>query len=409
VTRTFDLIVVGGGPAGCACAERAAGTGLSTLVIEKSSFPRSKPCAAGLTFRSLALLGGRSEPLAHRRLFRAGIVFGDGLALTVESPDVLVATTTRRQLDAGLADDAATAGARFEFASAVESIELERNAVRVRAGGREWRAAYAVVADGARGGGRRALGLRPLTLGGGLYVRAYPGSRSRLEPFSDRVWFDPTAAARGYGWIFPKSDHLNVGIFSQRPLSVRYSQALERFLRLYGLERWRLEGPTAFPIPVRRPRDADGTGLALFAGDAAGLADPITGEGIAWALASGRTAAEEVARALGDGSDALSSYSERVTREIVPGLDAITRKGNFVYSLGPDFLGLAARMPLVRALFAPLWRAASRRSGDVPRVTVTPCADGAVRVRSAARGRRPAGAGGAVDGGASPGAGGTRP
>jgi flavin-dependent dehydrogenase len=216
-----------------------------------------------------------------------------------------------------------------------------------------------VVADGARGAGRSMLGLAPLTSGGGLYVRARPESGELLEADA-RLLFDPTVVRRGYGWIFPKRDHLNVGVFSQRALHGGLRPALESFLAARGLSGWRTEGPFAYPIPVRRPADALGAGRVLFSGDAAGLVNPVTGEGISSAILSGRLAAEAISKALGTERGALSVYKETVAREVVPMTDGSRRNGNIAYGLGPGLMRLAARTPVLRSLVGPAWRAATR-------------------------------------------------
>jgi geranylgeranyl reductase family protein len=360
LNETFDLIVVGAGPAGSSCARRAAELGLTVVVLEKATFPRAKPCGAGLTDKALRLLGGEQEPVEQRRLHSAEIAFGRHLSLIVDSQDALVATTTRRELDALLVRAAETAGATVEFGRAVEALAPDGAGVRVTSGSDSMTAGHVVVADGARGTGRHMLGLTPVRMGGGLYVRARPASGELPEHLFGSLLFDPTAASRGYGWIFPKGDHLNVGVFSQHELRGGFRRDLDAFLVLRGLTGWLTEGPFAFPIPVRRPADALGTDRVLLAGDAAGLANPVTGEGISSAILSGRVAADTIAESLDSGVAASAAYARRVEEEVVPMIDGSRRKGEFVYGLGPGFLKLVARTPILKAVIAPAWRAATR-------------------------------------------------
>ena len=360
MSESFDLIVVGAGPAGSSCARRAAELGLSVAVLEKSTFPRFKPCGAGLTERALRLLNGEQASVEHRRFDTAEIAFDRHLSLLVRGPETLMATTTRAELDALLARKAEAAGAEVEFGRAVTGLAHEGEGVRVRVGSDSMTARHVVVADGARGPGRRMLGLTPLPMGGGIYVRVFPGTGGLPELAGGRVLFDPTAAKRGYGWVFPKGDHLNVGVFSQCELSTRLKRDLDAFVAHRGFGAWRSEGPFAFPIPVGRPADALGTDRMLFAGDAAGLVNPVTGEGISSAILSGRLAAEAVSESLGTGRAASASYARRITAEVVPMTDGSRKKGGFVYGLGPGFLRLVARTPVLRAIIAPAWRAAMR-------------------------------------------------
>ncbi|MCK4410545.1 MAG: NAD(P)/FAD-dependent oxidoreductase [Candidatus Eisenbacteria sp.] len=362
MSEAFDVIVVGAGPAGSSCARRAGELGLSVTVLEKSTFPRFKPCGAGLTEKALRLLNGEQAPVEHRRFDTAEIAFDRYLSLLVGGPETLLATTTRAELDALLAGEAEAAGAELEFGRAVTGLEREGEGVRVRVGGDSMTACHVVVADGARGAGRRMLGLTPLKMGGGIYVRAFPGAGGLPELLGGRVLFDPTAARRGYGWIFPKGDHLNVGVFSQCELCADLRRDLDVFVARRGLGGWHREGPFAFPIPVGRPADALGTDRVLFAGDAAGLVNPVTGEGISSAILSGRLAAEAVSESLDTGRAVSASYARRIEAEVVPMTDGSRKKGDFVYGLGPGFLRLVARTPGLKAVIAPAWRAAMRDS-----------------------------------------------
>jgi geranylgeranyl reductase family protein len=360
VSESFDVIVVGAGPAGSSCARRAAELGLSVTVLEKSTFPRFKPCGAGLTERSRLLLKGEQAPVERLRFDTVEIAFDRHLSLIVSGRETLIATTTRTELDVLLLRAAEAAGATVEFGRVVTDLTHEGEGVRARIGSDSVTAGHVVVADGARGAGRRMLGLSPLRMGGGIYVRVFPGTGELPELSGGRVLFDPTAAKRGYGWVFPKGDHVNIGVFSQCELSTRLKRDLDTFVTLQGFGTWQSEGPFAFPIPVGRPPDALGTDRVLFAGDAAGLVNPVTGEGISSAILSGRLAAEVVSESLDTGGAAFASYERRIRAEVVPMTDGSRKKGDVVYGLGPGFLKLAARTPVLRALIAPLWRAATR-------------------------------------------------
>jgi geranylgeranyl reductase family protein len=372
---TKDLIVIGGGPCGSSCARRAAELGLSVLLLERATFPRAKPCAAGLTDKALALLGTDALAVQHRRFESAEIAFAGAMSLIVSCEETLVATTTRRELDEHLMELAGRAGATVQDSRSVDMVEEEAGAVRVRAGSDVLTAGYVVAADGARGTTRRKLGLRPLTMGGGIYVRSRPPSGDLPEERAARLLFDPTATKRGYAWVFPKRDHLNVGIFSQRPLDASIKEDLRSFLELHELGQWPAEGPFAFPIPVSRPRDALGTERVLFAGDAAGLVNPVTGEGISSAVLSGRIAAESVAARAGwrGGTGPAADYARGVREEVLPMTDASRRKGALAYGLGPGLIRFLARARVTRAAIGPAWRAATAGSESLAfRVVVPP-------------------------------------
>lgn len=378
---TYDVIVVGAGPAGSSCAARASELGLSVLLLERAAFPRPKPCAAGLTGHALAVLGRKVDPVLHRRVRIIEIACGGSRLLAFSADDALIATTTRRELDPLLACLAEDAGAAIEYGVNILSIEEEGERVRASGPSGSWAARHVVVADGSRGVLRERLGLSAPRFGGGAYVRVFPRSPGELEPFSDRVVFDPAVTPRGYGWIFPKADHLNVGIFAQRPLRSDIVTALSSFVGETGLASWRADGPFAFPVPVGRPRGAVSHGRVLVAGDAAGLADPITGEGISHAVASGRAAAEAIREACRASTEvggkargtAASIYERAVAVDIVPRVDALKARGQILYFLGPGFARAASRLPPLRAVAAALLGAsASVREGRISPVSAAP-------------------------------------
>jgi flavin-dependent dehydrogenase len=180
-------------------------------------------------------------------------------------------------------------------------------------------------------------------------VRSFPPDPGRLAPFSGAIRFDVAAARRGYGWIFPKRDHLNVGVYRQAPLAGDLRAALASFLASSGLDSWRTEGPYAFPIPTAVRPDAIARGRVVLVGDAAGLTDPITGEGISHAVASGRVAAEAIAEAAAGGGLPERAYRSRVVREVLPEVNVVRRAGNLCYAAGPRALSLVLRAPALRS------------------------------------------------------------
>jgi geranylgeranyl reductase family protein len=358
----YDLIVIGAGPAGSSAARRAAELGLSVLVLERSSFPRPKPCASGLTPRALALLGQDVDPVIHARAAVVEVDFGRGRRAFWKGRGTVIATTTRRELDALLVGRAREAGARCETDCAVDGVDQDADGVRVVSRGRSWRTRALIAADGARSDVRRLAGIPDPPMSGAIYVRAFPPSAADLAPYQDRVIIDLSAARRGYAWVFPKRDHVNVGVMSQRGLGAALKESLSGFLQLKGLASWRQEGAFAFPVPSGPARGGLAAGRALFVGDAAGLADPVTGEGISHAVASGRIAADAIAASIMSGESAPEIYERRVFSEVVPALLALARPGNLVYSLGPRVTGLFFSAPLARAAVVGLGRRRRLRS-----------------------------------------------
>ncbi len=345
MNERFDLIVVGAGPAGSSCAERAAELGLRVAVFEKAVFPRSKPCAGGLSSRALGLLGPSVNSIIHHKLRTSEISIGRRVTVTWTGRDTSVATTSRKELDQYLAERAIRAGARVEFGAAVDSVTDLGDRVEIVVGSRTLSAPHLVAADGVRGSIRGMVGMPTLRLSAAAYARVFPDRSSDLEPFLDRVMIDGDACRGGYGWIFPKRDHLNIGVCGTAPLGPDYIRDADRFIEKRGLSSWRMEGHFARPTPAEVKQAGLAKGRILVVGDAAGLADPITGEGISYSIASGRLAAEAASEAEGGGWEASTVYRRRAAREIVPVLNQTRRLGRFVRALGPGPMSLGLRIP----------------------------------------------------------------
>lgn len=296
--RTWDVIVVGGGPAGAAAARAAAQAGLDTLVLEAEEFPRPKPCAGGVTAAALAELGAPLPPgVAGRACWAIRPRYGAN-AVVVRRMEPLVQVVRRDRFDAYLLSLARRAGAEVRHGVRVEKVESGPDQVVLGSSGGTWRARVVIGADGARS--RVGLAVRPRFARrdvGVCLVGELPGPPERWEPFlADglEVWYNtPT---QGYGWLFPQEAALNVGIGSVAPRIAAPRRELSRFLALAGLPEPESVRGAVLPLGGRNhPAQA---GRIMLAGDALGVADPFTGEGIRYALASGRIAGECAAAAL---------------------------------------------------------------------------------------------------------------
>jgi menaquinone-9 beta-reductase len=366
----YDLVVVGGGPAGSAAAWRAASAGARVLLCDKATFPRDKPCGDGLTPRavaSIAALGLENELKQFNRIDKLR-VHGAKRTLTFDWPasDAFPDygyVVARTDLDEMLLRHAQDTGAEvWEQTSATAPI-VEDGVVRgvhVKANGssREVRANVVIAADGASSRIARALGMvfehrAPI----GLAVRAHFDAK---RPAADDPVIesylelrDGEALLPGYGWIFPMGDHrinVGVGILSTYKgwRDVNTAHLMDVFMRALPkewelpdisslresgqLKGWRL--PMGFGVrPPWRPG-------AIACGDAAGVVNPFNGEGISEAVESGVVGAEVALTALdGRGPIDLSEYPQRLDELWGP-----------YYRLGRTFVRLIGRPTIMRTL-----------------------------------------------------------
>ena len=342
----MKIAIVGAGPAGSLLATKLAEGGIEATVFD-ASFPREKPCGGGLTGKALRELpeGPVGDPLPARRVASCRFeAEGGAVDVPLREP---VAVASRRELDAWLLRRATAAGARHV---AERVVEVARGEVRTAASGRQ---AFDLVvgADGAGSLVRRSfLGPLPkerLAMAVGWYSRGEAPMIVRFTP-----------PLSGYLWAFPRPDHVGVGICA--PLGeVPTLSLLARLEREVASTMPALWDPEAaryahtIPSPSADPRDileAAGDGFALV-GDAAALADPITGEGIFYALRSAALLAQTL---LAEGSPAR--YPERVLADFGRDLSKAAALKRRFYA--PGFAGrmvrYAGRSPAIRAVLGDL-------------------------------------------------------
>jgi geranylgeranyl reductase family protein len=310
----YDAIVVGAGPAGSTCAYRLAEAGTSVLLLDRARFPRDKPCGGGVTGRAARLLPFRIDPVVEDVCTSVRMRLRYGAWIERGNGDPLVSMTQRRRLDAYLAEQAANAGADFRDGAKVERVEAGSDGVTVVVGGERIDARTLVGADGVNG-----LCARALELGGNQAVGvAMEGNvaydRLRTDGYRGRIVLELGVVPGGYGWVFPKGDHVNVGIGGWEREGPGLREHLRRLCHAHGISPADLEDVRGFRLPLRSPRSVLARGRALLVGDAAGLIDPVSGDGMYEGFLSARLASETVLAVLAGRERTLDSYGPRLVR-----------------------------------------------------------------------------------------------
>ena len=315
--ETYDAIVVGAGPAGSTSARLLAERGARVLLLDRATFPRDKPCGGGVTVQAANQAGLDLSPVIERTIRDVHVSFRLGSPFVRTSPEPLTYMTQRCRLDAYLVERAAGAGAEFRDGRLVRSVEIEDGEAIVRTDGEALRARALVGADGANGAVGRALGLDPAPDPAVALEANVPADGALAERWEQAIALDFGGIPGGYGWLFPKGDHLNVGVGGWRRIGPTLRERLMALCRYLELDESCLFGLRGHYLPMRRPGAPIGRGPALLAGDAAGLIDPLSGEGIDAAFVSGRLAAEAIARHLAGDREGLASYEAAVERELM--------------------------------------------------------------------------------------------
>jgi geranylgeranyl reductase family protein len=307
----YDVAVVGAGPAGSSAARAAAVAGARVVVLDRAEFPRYKTCGGGLIGPSLAALPG--APPSRASITRVSLSLAGGRRRTRSVAEPCLQMVTRAELDAWLLSEAAAAGAEVRVPCRVGAVTDDI----IETSDGPLRAQVVIAADGTSSRLAREVGVRLSRVDLGLELELDAGVVA--GEWTDRVHLDWGPIPGSYAWVFPKGDTLTVGVIAARGAGAATRRYLRDFVRWTGLDDLRVLHDSGHLTRCRTADSPLGRGRVLLAGDAAGLLEPWTREGISFATRSGALAG--VAAAAGP-SGAVERYRAALSAELLPEMAA---------------------------------------------------------------------------------------
>jgi len=330
--ESYDVVVIGGGPAGAAAARRARALGLTAAVIDKAVFPRHKLCGALLSGRghkALKAIFGL-EPDHEHFLYSRKVAFKwDGKHLARFKAPYDLTYTYRTDFDHRLLNEAIASGADDYQGVRVEDIDEAAGRLTLSTG-ETLRFGVLIGADGAASPVARHLfgkAFDDAKIGFAFEVEA-PGGCDDEDVMS----IDFRIVDWGYGWNFPKKGSRTIGLGAVKGVDQDVKARMARYLKLHGVEPDSVKIKGAH-LPFGDYKKMPGRGNVMLVGDAAGFVDPLTGEGLAYAMESGALAAEAAAEALkaGHPDRAFAGYHKRV-KYIQGELDKANKLRQYAFS-----------------------------------------------------------------------------
>lgn len=330
----YDVIIVGAGPAGSTAARFCAKEGLKTLLIEKERFPRYKPCGGFLSPRVLRQFDFDIEGIIDSTVSEVKFTFKSKDPFSIASTYPIGYLVMRDSFDHLLCRKAQEAGAEFYEGRRVVGFRQDTEGVDIAMmEGEPVRCRYLVGADGARSMVRSSL-YPGVTQKAGMAMTGEgcwaTGFQGRLMP----VHLDFGGVPSGYGWVFPKGNFASVGIGVLRPskgtkLRSQFEHFVESMSNTLGMT---MEKACFHPLPTFYGDDLPrAKGRVLLVGDAANLMDPLTGEGIYYAVRSGKMAAEAIVTAIKQEPRKIGAYLDSLKRALVRDLAVALKLAGAIY------------------------------------------------------------------------------
>lgn len=328
----YNVTIVGAGPAGSTAAKFLSEQGYKVILIDKDKFPRDKPCGGGIPIKVLNRFNYVKNDRFIESYSYGGFAFSPSLKFKLESlkDTPIIATSLRKKFDYELVKIAKDSGAIFKDGNAVTNVKITNEKATVfLKDGRSIDSEIVIGAGGVWDIIAKKTGLRKKDYDTGICIlQEFKVNKEIVDKYfkKERICYLHARFKNinGYGWIFPKKEHLNIGLggaWTSKGGNINLKKYYKDYIAFLKKEKIIPEKLKEVPIkggalPIF-PLEKTYSNRVILIGDAAGFINPITGEGIYYAMASGEIAANVISKALDKGrtDEAFLSLYEKIWKK----------------------------------------------------------------------------------------------
>ncbi|WP_158859317.1 geranylgeranyl reductase family protein [Lunatibacter salilacus] len=315
--NSFDVVVVGAGPSGAMAAYEAAAGNLSVCILEKKVLPRYKTCGGGLVYRGKRKLPFEISEAVSKTYNDLAVYFDHSpISFTTSRDKPIISMVMRDTFDHLLVNKAKERGVVVMEDSCVLEIE-SKGEILLKTSNGNISTRFLIAADGAYSPTAKLFGWKETRKLIPALEYEIIVSEADFNRLSNEVRFDVDAIPYGYGWCFPKENHLSVGVGCFKHNNISLKEYYRKYLKTLGINEILREEAHGFQIPISPRTDGFYRNGAFLIGDAAGFADPLTAEGISNAIYSGQMAGRAIAQHPQDPYKAGGQYEQLLNEDLL--------------------------------------------------------------------------------------------
>ena len=332
--KYFDVAIIGSGPSGASTAFYLGKKGISTVIIEKETLPRYKTCGGGFVFRGRKNMPFEIDDVIEREFFKVDSYFNNTkmhYQSLKEKP--IITMIMRDAFDQLIVEKAKEFGVALLENHKLNAIEFKNKLAILKTSQGNISANFVIAADGVLSTTAKMAGWKEDTR------KLIPALEYEVEVsekdfnrLSKNVRFDIDAVPFGYGWSFPKKNHLSLGVLTTKKGKINLKEYYKKYLQTIGITDIIKEDAHGFQIPIAPRTDGFVKQNVFLIGDAAGFAEPITAEGISNAILSGKYVAEAIIESNLTKEIAEKIYIEKLNIKLLPELKSGVMLSKFFYN-----------------------------------------------------------------------------